>query len=61
MPTDTSQAVRTLPDAITALLERAGDHAMRTHEVDLALECYALALRIRYVTAGEEIGRDDAD
>lgn len=39
-------------ERLVTLLERAGDALMRSREEKLAVECYAAALRLRYVTAG---------
>lgn len=44
--------------ALADLCERAGDALMRAHNEPLALECYATAQRIRYVTSGAEDRRD---
>lgn len=41
---------QSLTARLVGTLERAGDALMRANEEALAVECYALALRVRYVT-----------
>jgi hypothetical protein len=56
-PTPT-KAGESLSGRIVDTLERSGDALMRAKEVKLAQECYALSMRIRYVTPGLEPRHD---